>query len=186
MYFPPLDEAYPVDRSFAPENLFDDVEPVNNMHPHPHPRTQIPNLPLLGNLTHEQLVQTVLKAIIGEATAVDLYGRLLKEAPNAMQKSFIEDALMDEQKHLEAFRKLYMFLTGSMPQYRIHPVQYKTYREGLLYAMKDELEAHSFYGSVTLSTSDHLVKDTFTFAMNDEIEHALTFSFCLTYSHSKN
>jgi rubrerythrin len=123
------------------------------------------------------MVEAVLKAIIGEATAVDLYSRLAKQAPNTLQRTFIEDALNDEQKHLQAFKKLYVYLTGRQPQYRIQPVTFQSYKEGLLYAMKDELEAHSYYSNMTLSTTDQLIRDTFLFAANDEIEHALTFSF---------
>jgi rubrerythrin len=160
VYYPPLDQEY-----------------ATPMPSTPYDQVKTPLLPLLGNLSHEQMVQAVLKAIIGEATAVDFYGRLIKEAPNELQRSFIEDAWKDEQKHLHAFTKLYVYLTGQMPQYRIQPVRYKNYREGLLYAMKDELEAHSYYAEMTLSTTDQLIKDTFSYAMNDEIEHATTFSF---------
>jgi rubrerythrin len=169
MYYPPLDQAYPV-ASHMPQ-------PMHEQDYHHHEQVKTPMLPLLGNLSHSNMTQAVMKAIIGEATAVDFYSRLIKEAPNELQRAFIEDALLDEQKHLNAFTKLYVYLTGQMPQYRIQPVQYSSYKEGLLYAMKDELEAHSYYRDITLSTTDQLVIDTFAYAMNDEIEHATTFAF---------
>jgi rubrerythrin len=169
MYYPPLDQAYPI---AAPMPMPEANEPY-----HAQEQVKTPMLPLLGNLSHANMVQAVMKAIIGEATAIDFYGRLIKEAPNELQRAFIEDAWLDEQKHLNAFSKLYVYLTGQMPQYRIQPVQFKSYKEGLLYAMKDELEAHSYYRDMTLSTTDQLIIDTFAFAMNDEIEHATTFAF---------
>ena len=43
-------------------------------------------------------------------------------------------------------------------------------------ALEDELEAAEFYRDVQLSTNDQLIKDTFYFAMVDELEHATMFS----------
>jgi hypothetical protein len=54
-------------------------------------------------------------------------------------------------------------------------VKYKTYKKGILTALKDELEAAEFYRDVMLSNTDPLVKDTFIFAMVDELEHSTQF-----------
>lgn len=43
-------------------------------------------------------------------------------------------------------------------------------------ALKDELEAGEFYRDIQLSTMDKLIRDTFYFAMVDELEHATMFS----------
>ena len=205
MYFPPIDQTYPLPMKTSnkhrdghhdqhEDHRQHDEQHHHNQHqmgPQPFPPmnrqmnpqapqqdvTKIPMLPLLGNLPPDKMAEAVHKAIVGEATAIDFYGRLLNEATTPIQRDLIADARQDEQKHLQAFTKLYVFLTGRMPQYRIQPVEYRTFRDGLLYAMKDELEAHSFYRDMTLSTSDQLVVDTFSFAMNDEIEHATAFSF---------
>jgi rubrerythrin len=172
MYFPPLDQAYPM-----PTQMTHDDYSIEHHTMPTREQVKTPMLPLLGNLSHSQMVDAVMKAIIGEATAIDFYSRLQKEATNPVQREFIREALYDEQKHLHAFTKLYVYLTGKQPVYQIQPVQVKTYREGLLYAMKDELEARSFYAEMMLSTTDQLIIDTFSFAMHDEIEHAITFSF---------
>lgn len=78
-------------------------------------------------------------------------------------------------EHLEAFTRLYRFFTGQAPQYTINPVQYRTYKEGLLIALRSELEAADFYKDIILSSTDQLVRDTFFLAMGDELEHATRF-----------
>lgn len=137
---------------------------------------QIPQLPILGPYSFQQIIQFLYEAIIGEATAAEFYSRLILDAPNDLHKEFIQHAHDDELEHLYAFTKLYYHLTGQMPQYSIVPVVYSSYKEGVLKALKDELEAGEFYKNVQLSTTDQLIKDTFYFAMVDELEHATMFS----------
>ncbi|MBA1336946.1 MAG: hypothetical protein HPY66_3382 [Firmicutes bacterium] len=144
---------------------------------HPTGNTQIPQMPILGYNNFPQLIQYIYKAIIGEATAVDFYSRLLKDAPDEISRDFIEEALNDEKKHLNAFLKLYKHFCSQYPQYAIDPMQYPDYKTGVLMAMKDELEAAEFYKNVILSSVDPLVRDTFFYAMGDELRHATMFSF---------
>ena len=136
----------------------------------------IPYLPILGMQSMNQLVSDLSKAIVDEATAADFYSRLLKQAPNELHREFIKHAYEDELKHFQAFSKLYKHFTGKTPQYEIKPVQYPNYKTGILMALKDELEAAEFYRNMKLSSSDQLVRDTFFFAMGDEIEHSTRFS----------
>lgn len=143
---------------------------------YPYTRTQIPNLPILGPKSFAQIIQYIYESIVDEATAAEFYARLLKEAPDELHREFIQHAFEDEIEHLQAFTKLYCHFTGRMPQYTITPVRYPNYREGLLIALKDELEAAEFYRDVQLSTTDQLIRDTFYLAMVDELEHATQFS----------
>jgi hypothetical protein len=138
--------------------------------------TQIPNLPILGPKSFREILQYIYKSITDEATAAEFYGELLRQAPDALHREFIQHARQDELEHLQAFTKLYRYYTGKMPQYTINPVRYSSYKEGILRALKDELEAAEFYRDVQLSTTDQLIKDTFYFAMVDELEHATQFS----------
>lgn len=137
---------------------------------------QIPQLPILGPYSFHQITQFIYEAIVGEATAAEFYSRLIYEAPDDLHKEFIQHALDDELEHLYAFTRLYYHLAGQMPQYSITPVSYSNYKEGILIALKDELEAGEFYRNIQLSTTDQLIKDTFYFAMVDELEHATMFS----------
>lgn len=133
-------------------------------------------LPLLGCHPISNITASVYKAIVDEATAADFYRRLLMEAPNELHREFIQHAMEDELDHLEKFKRLYCYLTGTMPHYIITPTIYPNYKEGLLIALKGELEAGEFYRDVQLSTTDLFVRDTFYYAMVDELEHATQFS----------
>ncbi|MBF7083103.1 ferritin-like domain-containing protein [Desulfallas sp. Bu1-1] len=138
---------------------------------------QIPQMPILGPNNFGKLLQNVYESIVDEATAADFYSRLLREAPDQLHREFINHAYQDELEHLEAFTRLYRYFTGQTPQYSIRPVQYRTYKEGLLIALRDELEAADFYKDIILSNTDQLVRDTFFLAMGDELEHSTRFSF---------
>lgn len=137
---------------------------------------QIPQMPILGPYSFHQIIQFIYEAIVGEATAAEFYTRLLEDAPDELHREFIEHARDDELEHLHAFTRLYCYLTGHMPQYTITPVVYSSYKEGIFMALKDELEAGEFYRDIQLSTMDKLIRDTFYFAMVDELEHATMFS----------
>ncbi|NMB27198.1 MAG: ferritin-like domain-containing protein [Tissierellia bacterium] len=137
---------------------------------------QIPQLPILGPYSFHQIIQFIYEAIVGEATAAEFYSRLLQEAPDELHREFIEHAYEDELEHLYAFTRLYCHFTGQIPQYTITPVVYSNYKEGILMALKDELEAGEFYRNIQLSTTDKLIRDTFYFAMVDELQHATQFS----------
>ncbi|KYD11227.1 ferritin family protein [Caldibacillus debilis] len=139
--------------------------------------SNIPFLPIEGKQSLANFIWVLYQAIIGEATAIDFYSKLLKDAPDGLHKEFIRHAYEDEQKHLQAFTRLYIHFTGQEPQYQFEPVRYASYQEGLLKAYKDELEAAEAYRDVQLSTTDALIKDTFFLAMTDEMEHASRFSF---------
>lgn len=139
----------------------------------------IPSLPLLGQLTPSQTLDRLAQTILDEATAIDFYTRLLAGATTGLQREFVGEALAEEKSHLRAFTSLYEFLSGNMPQYTIEPVVFTSFKEGVLKALKDELDAADFYKRMTLSTSDELVRQTYAFAMGDEQEHAVMFSVLL-------
>ena len=137
---------------------------------------QIPQMPILGPYSFQEIIQFIYEAIVGEATAAEFYSRLINDAPDELHREFIQHAHDDELEHLYSFTKLYCHLTGQIPQYTIEPVIYQSYKEGILIALKDELEAGEFYRDVQLSTTDQLFRDTFYLAMVDELEHATMFS----------
>jgi rubrerythrin len=132
--------------------------------------------PVLGQLTQQQLRETIHKAIVDEATAADFYSRLLPHAPNALARDFIAHARDDELFHLRHFENLYAYFFNTRPSFSVAPVRFESYHEALLRALKDELEAVEFYRDVQLSTRNPIVRDTFYLAMVDELEHATQFS----------
>jgi len=146
-----------------------------NMH-HNMCQPGLPKLPGLDSSSFHKILQYLYQSIIDEATAAEFYARLLQEAPDDLHREFIEHAYEDENEHLRNFINLYCYFTGCYPQYTIIPVQYPSYKEGILIALKDELEAAEFYRDVQLATTDKLIKDAFYHAMVDELEHATQFS----------
>jgi rubrerythrin len=143
----------------------------------------IPFLPIIGMNDLSDLIKSLHQFIIGEATDIDFYSRLIKDAPNDLHREFIKHALDDEKKHLEAFKKLYKHFTGRTPQYTIKPITYNTYKEGLLIALKDELEATDKYRDVIISYTDQLVKETLFLTSTDEMGHAVRFG--VLYNETK-
>jgi len=124
-----------------------------------------------------QVTKAVLDAIIGEATAIDFYNRLLTAAPNQKHKENIHHALEDEKIHLQLFTQLYIALTGQQPIYQIKKEEFSNYNEGLRMAYEDELEAYENYRNAYLLTQDQYIRDVFFRAMTDENEHAMRFGF---------
>jgi len=143
-------------------------------------QVQTPNLPLYGPQSIMKLVKNIYNSIVDEATAADLYSRLLKETTNELHKEFIKNAMEDEIKHGKALTRLYTYYTGQMPQFKIEPTKYSSYKEGITTALKGEIAAAEFYKDQILSTTDQLVKDTFFLTMVDELEHATQFGIILS------
>jgi Uncharacterized conserved protein len=137
---------------------------------------QIPNLPLKGPKCFEEILQCIRRAIEDEANTADFYCHLLREAPNKLNKDYIQRAYNDELVHLEVFKKLYCYYTDSEPKCQLTPITCPCYKEGLLIALNGELATVEFYRDVQLYTMDQLIIDTFYMVMVDEQGHATMFS----------
>lgn len=85
-------------------------------------------MPIIGDTSLPKLIENIYKYIVDEANAADFYSRLLKEAPDELHRQFVKHAYEDEIGHVEAFSKLYVYLTNQKPQYQITPVKYETYK----------------------------------------------------------
>lgn len=137
---------------------------------------QIPSLPLRGPKPFDQILCDIHKSIVDEATAIDFYCHLLKDAPNKLHRDFIESIIDDERIHLQILTKLYCYYTDEVPPYKVIPVCYPCYKDGLLMAMTGELETVLFYRNMQLITMDQLIIDTYFMIMVDEQNHATVFS----------
>ncbi|MFD1037046.1 ferritin family protein [Virgibacillus byunsanensis] len=126
---------------------------------------------------NEQVLQALVDGMEGESEAIDFYTRLAKMAPTNMARDAVEHALEDEKIHLQLFIDLYKNLTGKSPNYKKRKKQFANFKEGIMLAYKDELEAYEQYRDDYLLTSDQEIRDTFFLAMSDEIEHATRFGF---------
>lgn len=139
----------------------------------------IPNIPLLKNLSPSQINEKLLRTITDEATAIDFYTNLLKQATTNEQRKFIQDIISEESLHLQMFTSLYKFLNGISPTYTITPIKFDSFKQGLSFALQGELDAMDFYKRMILSTTNQLIEQAYYFALGDETEHAIMFSTML-------
>ncbi|EIT84903.1 hypothetical protein A374_13160 [Fictibacillus macauensis ZFHKF-1] len=128
---------------------------------------------------YQELLNTLMSSIIGEATAIDFYTRLAEQAPNDYSKKVLLDAAQDEKKHLQLFTQLYTSITGKAPAYKIRPEKIKDFRQSLFEAYEDELSDYEKYRNAYLAATDATVRDTFFRPYSDEIKHAVKFSYLL-------
>ncbi len=122
------------------------------------------------------LLQTLLNAMQGEASAVDFYSRLADMTTNQKDKQEILKIVEDEKAHLQSFVNLYFTLTGRHPQYQPTRVGFNSFEEGIQEAFEDELKDYETYRNQYLKTRNQTIRDVFLRAFTDEIKHATRFS----------
>nr|WP_255688688.1 ferritin-like domain-containing protein [Pontibacillus sp. HN14] len=115
-------------------------------------------------------------AIEAEWTANDFYKRLMEDTPNPLFKEFIEHAAEDEEKHYHSFQKLYYQLTGHYYEHPMKRRDYESFEDGVVEALKDELEASDLYRDMILRIPVQYAYEPLFIAMTDEMEHATRFS----------
>lgn len=127
------------------------------------------------------LKERLLKALKGEQDARRFYSELVKLAKYEEDKKIITEITLDERKHFNNFRRLYIELTGKEPALppQERPV-IKSYIEGLKTAIMDETEAYEFYRDTFLCTNNPIGKQIFLEAFTDENEHAIRLNYLFT------
>ncbi|MDI3535179.1 MAG: hypothetical protein PWQ82_1544 [Thermosediminibacterales bacterium] len=133
------------------------------------------NQPMFTN--YYEFINNVQRAIVDEIEAAKFYRELKKMAPSELHTENIQHAIDDEVKHRNMLTQLYMALTGRPPMVMGAPssscnIISEEYREGLLKAFHDELEAAEFYRSMLFSTTSTPIRDILFEIMTDEMEHA--------------
>ncbi|WP_070121718.1 cupin domain-containing protein [Bacillus marinisedimentorum] len=124
---------------------------------------------------HQPVVDAILSGLKYETSAIDLYSRLVKVAPDDKHKKDIRRALEDEKSHLRQLTDLYTALTGSQPVYRAKKIRFDTYEEGLEKAHEIILKGCEEYRSRYYVTDHPLIRDVFSRAFTDERRHAAQF-----------
>lgn len=134
----------------------------------------------LGFRDYGRFISDLTKALNSEATAIHFYHGLLGSAENDVQRSYIEHAYKDENRHLQMFTYLYRKLTGNEPVISREKVSYGTFLAGIEKAIHSELEAAELYRDMFLAVRLPKVRDILFRAMTDEVEHAQRFNFIYT------
>ncbi|WP_018923978.1 cupin domain-containing protein [Salsuginibacillus kocurii] len=126
--------------------------------------------------THQEEGQQVEAAILAgierEASAIDLYRRLVSLAPNQTQRNAILHTLENKTNQLQQFQHLYVTLTGRAPDYQIEQETFHSFREGLQKANQAEAEGQEDYQKACLLTQHPLVRDVFVRACTAETDYA--------------
>jgi len=126
------------------------------------------------------LLKDIQKAIHGEYSAIACYKRLAELASRQEEAERIREIREDERRHFEAFRKIYVQLTGRQPTLQITEDCPNEYRAGLHAAFKDEQETVDFYLDIADRVRDHTIREAFRRAAADEQHHAVWFLYFMT------
>ncbi|MFF2479838.1 cupin domain-containing protein [Paenibacillus sp. NPDC058071] len=84
-----------------------------------------------GNVEMSRAAESALVGMHQEASTIDLFSRLAEIAPDQHYNDLIQHALNNKRTQFHQFGHLYTTLTGSQPQYKIHRIDFRTFREGL-------------------------------------------------------
>jgi rubrerythrin len=121
-------------------------------------------------------IRKLEKAISDEWTAYYFYRELKSRTNNPLYVEFIEHAKKDEKEHYEMFQYLHYLLTGEYYEHKKEKVEFATFKEGVLKALKDELEAAEFYRDMLFELPSQQAYQPLFIAMTDEMEHSTRFS----------
>jgi mannose-6-phosphate isomerase-like protein (cupin superfamily)/rubrerythrin len=120
---------------------------------------------------HSQ-AELILMCIQREASAINLYERLVQTALNQHHRNHILYALEGKQNHLQQFTELYISLTGLQPEYRVDPVAFYCYKDGLRIAYEAELEGCHAYPNHCQRSEDPYIQQVFMKASAEKKESA--------------
>ncbi|OLO27888.1 cupin [Alkalihalophilus pseudofirmus] len=121
----------------------------------------------------KSVAAAILDGIKKEASAVDLYSRLVTIAPNQTHKSDIQNTLEGKKAHITQFTQLFIAITGNQPVYQINKVSFQNYKEGLQKAYELEVEGYNQYQRSSLLTQNPQIQNVFLWALNGEKDNAL-------------
>ncbi|KHE69542.1 cupin domain-containing protein [Halobacillus sp. BBL2006] len=121
---------------------------------------------------NEQVLESIVNGIKGEAAAIDLYSRLAESAPDQKHKNTFLRVLEEEKGHFEQFTNFYSTLTGKPPVYEIDEIAFHSYQDGLEKAYKAKVDNYEIYRQIYLLTQHSPLQNVFARACNDEASHA--------------
>ncbi|WHF28075.1 ferritin-like domain-containing protein [Bacillus altitudinis] len=128
-----------------------------------------------------RIIADLEKAINGEYSAIQCYEKLAQKAKNPEAKKIIQEIRQDEVRHYQLFKKLYYSLTGKNHKPSITEPCPDQFREGLLFAFKDEQKTVDFYLTVSDYVRDQGTKELMKRIAQDEQQHAVWFLYLLTH-----
>ncbi|MCD8501139.1 MAG: cupin domain-containing protein [Bacillaceae bacterium] len=142
-----------------------------------------PNFHSRNDLESQQLlVDAVAIGIKREATAIDLYQKLYRKAPNQKHQRAILYAIEGGKANLNNFINLHFLVTGMQPRYEIDKLSFTTYREGIQLAHKLGVEGIEEYERNYSLFYDPQVQYVFLYASSGDRETTSRFEQLYTES----
>jgi rubrerythrin len=133
----------------------------------------------------DQLTQDIAKAINGQYSAIACYTKLAEMAPTNEERKQILEIRKDEIDHYQVFSQIYVAMTGIQLSPQITETCPSVYKEGLMFALKDEQNTVDFYLDIADKSQDPFISEKFKRAAADEQNHAVWFLFFYTKHSSK-
>lgn len=108
-----------------------------------------------------------------EASAINLYERLAQTAHNQDHRNHILYALEGKKNHLKNFMEIYISLSGVQPEFRIDPVAFYCYKDGLRIAYETESEDSHTYQNLCQRSEHPFIQQVFIQACAEKKESAV-------------
>lgn len=126
-----------------------------------------------GELQH--VLAAITNGLEREATAIDLYSRLVEQATTQQEKNELIRISENKQVHLKYFTDLFINLTGQQPSYQMDQITFQSYREGLQKAYELQQACCEAYRKNSLLSNDPFVQQVFLNILTTEQDHASRF-----------
>ncbi|GEN52284.1 cupin domain-containing protein [Halobacillus faecis] len=116
----------------------------------------------------EQNTEDILEGIKKKDVAVQIFRQLAEVAPDESYQIEIQQALENEQRHLNHFKNLYTSWTGEQPEYEKEDTDFRTFEEGLRAGYDHGVEEFEMYQKAYLKNQGNQLGDVFYRACHDK------------------
>ncbi|MBS4178632.1 ferritin-like domain-containing protein [Lederbergia citrea] len=131
---------------------------------------------ILNNFHQDKaLVNKIAKAINGEYSAINCYGKLITMSSTETEKDRINEIRNDEIRHFNEFCAIYTLITNQQPHPQISEQCPDQYKAGLEFAFEDEQHTVDFYHEIADQAIHPYIRRRFNRAAADEQNHAVWF-----------
>ncbi|MFE8699896.1 cupin domain-containing protein [Cytobacillus sp. FJAT-54145] len=127
--------------------------------------------------SNQTLLESILRGLKREASAIELYDQLAQLAPNQLHRDYLNHAVAEKKAKINQFQHLYMNLTGTQAMYQTQPITFHSYRDGLLKAYHSEVEGVNEYYNTFMQTEHPQVRNIFSWVLSGEQVNAERFRY---------
>lgn len=136
----------------------------------------------------KEAINLINSSIEGEKADAMFYEWLLQNIPTELEEAermdiaqTIQGIVNDEKLHNEIFRSMYRQLTGNEPIVEEETFQPPAnFTEGIIRALKDEVEAVRKYRKIMAGMPDNSYRDQVFSILTDELRHGILYNYIYT------